>query len=237
MTELNLLMDSGTDLVKSHDEFPQTGGSVPPVEDLAGHVRTIDVPGATVDVERLTAAIEETKRLFDPGRRQQRTAMDSNLAPIVHQAIDIPPRVAAQLGVWQYLTLMEYPDFITTRWSHDDDLQEKFLGDQKDLYSNHLARLWWGAHLTYDRDNDHYYATHRLFNKQRLVNYVLDSSFRRYRPAAIAFSMELWDETGQNITEIARRFNDSLSTYQLESRSEDDLRSHLQKIRAFVTED
>jgi len=234
MTTIHVLADSGQDLVKSHDRFPAEEDSEPPTDELENHLRTLEVDEANIDYDRLNEAIEASMAVFDLGRRRQRTAMDSNLAPIVHQCIDVPPRVAAVPGMWHYLTLLRYPDFITSRWSQDDDLQEKFLGTQKDLYSNHLARLWWGAHLTYDEEEDHYLATHRLFNKQRLVNYVLDSSFRRYRPAAIAFAEELWDESGTNITSIAKRFNNSLSTTQLEARSKDQIRDQLGKIRDHV---
>jgi hypothetical protein len=236
MTTIEVLDDSGRDLVKSHSTFPDEEGSEPPTDELKQHVRTVEVDGGTIDHERLESAIEAAIETFHLGRRQQRTAMDSNLAPIVHQCIDVPPRVAAIPGMWHYLTLVQYPDLVTARWSRDDDLQEKFLGTQKDLYSNHLARLWWGAQLTYDPEEAHYLATHRLFNKQRLVNYVLDSSFRRYRPAAIAFAEELWDESGQDITSIAKRFNNSLSTTQLESQTEDEIRDQLKKIREHVVD-
>lgn len=234
MTEIYELMESGRDLVESHDTFPQERGSEPPLDELETHVRSFEVEDAELDLDRLDGEIDAAKDVFDVGRRQQRTAMDSNLAPIVHQCIDIPPRTAAIPGVWQYLTLFRYSDFITTRWSRDDDVQEKFLGKQKDLYSNHLARLWWGAHLTQNDQTGDYFATHQLFNKQRLVNYVLDSSFRRYRPAARAFAGELYEDTGKDIDKIAKRFNNSLSTIQLEARSESELREQLQTIRSVI---
>lgn len=234
MTEIHELMESGRDLVKEHEEFPQTEGSTPPKTELKAHVRTREVENASLDLDRLNSAIEAAKEEFNVGRRQQRTAMDSNLAPIVHECIDIPPRIAAIPGVWQYLTLFEYPDLLTTRWSRDNDIQEKFLGSQKDLYSNYIARLWWGAHLTYNDEKDHYLTTHRLFNKQRIVNYVLDSSFRRYRAASRAFAEELWDEKTDDIDNIASKFNNSLSTIQLEARSQDEIQSQLDKIRDHV---
>lgn len=234
MTEIDELMESGRDLVKEHNQFPQKEGTTPPTDELQGHVRTREVDAVELNLNRLDSAIVAAKEEFNVGRREERTKMDSNLAPVVHQCIDIPTRVASLPGFWQHLTLFRYHDFVTTRWSRDDDIQEKFLGSQKDLYSNHLARLWWGAELTQNDDDGSYYATHRLFNKQRLVNYVLDSSFRRYRPAARAFAFELTDETGDNITQIAKRFNQSLSTIQLESRDEDEIRDQLDKIREHV---
>jgi len=237
MTEIHELLESGKDVVKSNDSFPEAEGSYPPTDELADHVRVLDVDGADVDNDRLQASVDAAVSEFNLGRRSQRTALDSNLAPIVRECIDIPTRVAARPGVWQYFTLLEYPDLILKRWSRDDDIQEKFLGSQKDLYSNYIARLWWGAELTHNESTGDYFVTHRLFNKQRLVNYFLDSSFRRYRPAARGFAAELYRETGEDITDIAKRFNASLSTIQLESRDEEQVREQLAMIRQRVNED
>lgn len=236
MTKIYELTEAGRDLVKNHDSFPEEEGSSPPREELEEHLRThvVDDEVAQIDFDRLDTAVEATKSGFDYGRRAERTAMDSNLAPIVHECIDIPPRYASLAGFWQYVTLLKYPEFITTRWSRDDDIQEKFLGTQKDLYSNHFARLWWGAHLTQNEETGDYFSTHRLFNKQRLVNYLLDSSFRRYKPAARSFANVLQNERGKDITAIARRFNASLSTVQLEARSETEIADQLEKIRSRV---
>lgn len=233
MTEIHEIAESGHDLVEEHDTFPQDEGSTPPTGQLEMHVRIKEIDQVELRFDTLESAISAAKEEFDLGRREQRTHMDSNLAPIVHNCIDISPRIASLPGFWRYQTLFRYPDLVTTRWTRDDDIQEKFLGSQKDLYSNYLARLWWAAELT--RADDNYYDTHRLFNKQRLVNYVLDSSFRRYRPAARAFAVELMDETGNDITEIAKRFNNSLSTIQLESCDKRDIRNHLSSIKSHVS--
>jgi hypothetical protein len=233
MTEITVLMESGRDLIEEHHQFPEEEGSIPPTDELEAHLRSIQVERAELDIDDFNSVVSAAKDEFDFGRREQRTSADSNLAPIIHQCFDIPTRIASMPGFWHYFTLFQYSDFITTRWNRDDDIEEKFLGTQKDLYSNYLARLWWGAELTQDEEGK-YYATHRLFNKQRLVNYVLDSSFRRYRPAARAFALELTNERGEDITQIAKRFNNSLSTIQLESREEEDIRGQLRRIRDHV---
>jgi hypothetical protein len=142
--------------------------------------------------------------------------------------------VASLPGFWQYLSLIEYPDLVTTRWSRDNDFEEKFLGTQKDLYSNYLARLWWAAHLTKNEETGDYFATHRLFTKQRLVNYLLDSSFRRSRPAARAFAVVLANESQSTIDPVGKRFNTSRSVIELDSRSEEEIIEQLEKIKARV---
>jgi hypothetical protein len=236
MTEIHELTEAGRDVVKNHDQFPNEEGSTPPEAELRSHLRTheVDDQGVELDLDRLRNAIDAAKSLFDHGRASERTRMDSNLAPIVRESIRVPLRVAALPGFWQYLSLLEYPDLVTTRWSRDNDIQEKFLGTQKDLYSNYLARLWWGAELTRNEETGDYFATHRLFTKQRLVNYLMDSSFRRSRPAARAFATVLSGESQPTIDPVGKRFNASRSVIELDSRSEEEIVEQLKKIKSKV---
>ena len=239
MTEIFELTEAGRDVVKNHEDFPDEEGSTPPEDELASHLKRHEVSedDVSLDLERLRKAVDDAKSLFDHGRSRERTRMDSNLAPIVRECIQVPPRIAAVSGFWQYLSLFKYDDLVTTRWSRDDDIQEKFLGTQKDLYSNYLARLWWGAHLTRNEETGDYFATHRLFTKQRLVNYLLDSSFRRSRQAARGFSIVLQDEVNPVIDGTAKRFNASQSVIELDARSEEDIVGQLEMIKSRVKED
>lgn len=235
MSEISVLSEAGRDLVVEDDAFPSDPEADPPREELERHVQTLEVASdVELNLAWLHKAVERALGVFDTGRQEQRTRLDSALAPVFHQCLDVPTRVASHIGFWQYLALFEFSHLIDARWGGRDgiDVEEKYLGTQKDLYSNHVARLWWGAELTFDGDD--YLATHRLFEKQRLVNYVLDSSFRRYRPAAIAFAETLWTEQSGTIDAVASRFNDSLSTIQLETRSRTEVRNQLKQIREHV---
>lgn len=239
MTDVYELTEAGRDVVKNHDQFPDEEGSTPPKDELQSHLRRheVDDDEVTLDLERLRQAIDDSKSLFNHGRRRERTRMDSNLAPIVRETIQVPPRIASLPGFWQYLSLLQFPDLVTTRWSRDNDIQEKFLGTQKDLYSNYLARLWWGAHLTRNEETGDYFVTHRLFTKQRLVNYLLDSSFRRSRPAARGFAIVLEDEVNPVIDGVAKRFNASRSVIELDARNEEEIVQQLEMIKSRVKED
>ena len=234
MTKIKRLTEEGRDLVRSHDEFEDGDEVYTLSEQLEPHVETFDVKDASIDLDRLSDVIDRSMDVFDPSVDTERSAMDSMLAPFVHQCYEVPPRTAGRIGVWQYLTLVEFPEYVVYRWENQGGLKEKLLGSQKDLYSNQIARLWWGAHLTYDCENDHYWGVHKLFNKQRLANYVLDSEFRRCRPAALAFVDVLHSTTGTIIDEVGPRFNQSLSTYQMESRHRNDFTDQLETIVEFV---
>jgi hypothetical protein len=232
VTELYRLAPRGRRIVEESD-FPEETTDLP-TDDLVELTHSVE---GSVDYETLDDAIETTVDLFDRDVPGDRSAMDSNLAPTVRETVDITPRVAARPGVWHYLTLFQYPEFVQYRYGFSDetDLREKYLGDQNDLYSNAFARLWWGAHLTSCARSRNYFATHKMFNKQRLANYVLDSSFRRYHPAAVAFAEELYEETGEDITAIASRFNRARSTYLVEARSKTTIRSQIRRIRDHET--
>jgi hypothetical protein len=234
MTDIKYLTDSGRDLVEEYDEFESRGEVLSLSDELDSYVEEVPVDDADTDLDALEEAIERAMSVFDTDTDTERSAMDSMLAPFVHKYYDIPPRFAGQIGVWQYLSLVEFPEYVVTRWLGHGGLKEKLLGEQKDLYSNQFARLWWGAHLTYDETEERYFGAHKLFNKQRLANYVLDSEFRRCRPVTIAFVNVLHSETGSTIDDVGTRFNQSLSTYQMESRSRQQFETHLENILNFV---
>lgn len=235
MTNIKYLTDSGRDLVEEHDEFESRDEVLSLSNELESYVNEVPVEDASINLDALKGAIERAVTVFDTDTDTERSAMDSMLAPLVHEYYEIPPRIAGQIGVWQYLTLIEFPGYVVTRWLGHGGLKEKLLGEQKDLYSNQFARLWWGAHLTYDETEDHYFGAHKLFNKQRLANYVLDSEFRRCRPATIAFVNVLHSESGSTIDDVGTRFNQSLSTYQMEARTRPQFESQLKNILNFVS--
>lgn len=237
MATLHRLTDEGRDIVDSYDEFANGDEVLALRGDLQNHVESFEIDDATVHQNQLTDAVERAKTAFDTSVSTQRSAMDSMLAPLIHQYFDIPPRAAGRIGVWQYLTLIEYPEYVIERWEGYGGLKEKFLGKQKDLYSNQMARLWWGGHLTYDPNENQYYGAHKLFNKQRLANYVLDSEFRRCRAPTLAFVDELRTATGSTIDDVGSRFNQSLSTYQMEARSQTEFAQQLSTIHEYVTSD
>jgi len=235
MTEIKYLTDAGRDLVEEHDEFESRDQVLSLSSDLESYVNVVSVNDASTNLDALGETIERATDVFDTDMDTERSAMDSMLAPFVYEYYDIPPRIAGQIGVWQYLTLVEFPEYVVTRWLGHGGLKEKLLGEQKDLYSNQFARLWWGSHLTYDETEDHYFGAHKLFNKQRLANYVLDSEFRRCRPATLAFVDVLHSESGSMIDDVGSRFNQSLSTYQMEARSRQQFETQLENILNFVS--
>lgn len=187
-------------------------------EDAEEHLEPVE--SVDVDLDRLDEAVTN---VVDSHERYD-TAMDGILAPEVHRCLDISRRVAGDPGVWHYLTVVRYPDFVRWRWEYSSEaaMREKFLGAGTDLYSNALHRLWWIAELTHD-DGD-YDLTRAVFDNQTMVNKVFDRWFARYRPAVVVCCDELRDEPSRVIDEVTNQFNRALTTLQLEGMTEDDLR-------------
>lgn len=229
MTEekLKRLTEEGYNIIQSKvgndklDELPPTGISKHLKEDVEG----------TLNDDLLRRRIDAVLATIDFSSRSGGTIADSALAPTVRMAIEMEPRVAAEPGVWHYLAAVKYPDFVRERWGDDKDTEEKFLGAGRNPYTNALGRLWWGAELTKDPANNSYVNAHRLYNKQRLANFVLDRSFRRYRLASRVSAEELYKEHNDVISNTTTRFKKALTTYQLENRSEKELRRQIRKIR------
>lgn len=158
------------------------------------------------------------------------TAMDGALAKEVHQRLDISRRTAGDPGLWHWLAVVRYPDFVRYRWEYRSEvaMREKFLGAGSDLYSNAIHRLWWIAELTSDEGD--YTLTANVFGNQTIVNKVFDRWFARYQPAVVAVCDELSDEPSRVVDEATRRFNHALTNVQLEGLSEEDARRMITRI-------
>ena len=158
------------------------------------------------------------------------TSMDGELVEAVHRGLDISRRVAGDPGLWHWLAVSRYPEFVRHRWQFNSEeaMREKFLGAGSDLYSNAIHRLWWIAELTHEGDD--YSTTQAVFSNQTMVNKVFDRWFARYRPAVIAMCEELADEPSWVIDETTNRFNHATTSVQLEALTESDARELITEI-------
>jgi len=200
------------DLLDEHVE-PMPGG-------VTGNLQTLDEKVATVVAEYPESATV--------------TAMDGALAEDVHRCLDISRRAAGDPGLWHWIAVDRYPEFVRHRWEYRSEaaMREKFLGAGSDLYSNAIHRLWWIAELT--SNGDDYTLTEKVFDNQTIVNKVFDRWFARYQPAVVAMCDELADEKSEVIEEVTRQFNHALTNVQLEGLSEEDARDLTRRIIADV---
>ena len=143
--------------------------------------------GIEVDLSPIREKIQNDVYDSDEHERGDST-IDGEVAETVHRTIDLTRRDAATDGIWHYLTVVEFPDFVRYRWE-GDDMRGKFLDGGEDIYSNALHRLWWIAEIT--RDGDDYTRTSEIFEMQELTNDVADRWFARYKPVTWACVDEL----------------------------------------------
>jgi hypothetical protein len=175
MTKLRRLNEGGHGLI---GEGFFSGEEELTIDDLRPYLTDT---GIRVDLEPLREKID--KDVFENDDYDQGSSkIDREVAATVHQTIDITRRQAAIEGIWHYLTVLEFPDFVRYRW--DSGLREKFLEGGEDIYSNALHRLWWIAEMTED-DGD-YSRTEEIFEMQELANDIADRWFARYEPVTFA---------------------------------------------------
>lgn len=182
--------------------------------------------GATADLGTLDESVERVVVNY----AQFDTAMDGALARDVHECLDVTRRTAGDPGLWHWLAVVRYPEFVFHRWQYKSEaaMREKFLGAGSDLYSNAIHRLWWIAELTHDGDD--YSLTDAVFANQTMVNKVFDRWFARHRPAVVAMCDELSDEPSWIIDETTRKFNHALTNIQLEALDEAEARHIIREI-------
>lgn len=152
--------------------------------------------GRSIDLSAIDERIEEIRA--DDDIDAQSSLIDAELAPTLHRTLNLTRYEAADAGLWHYLCIVRFPEFVHYRWDHvfnpesPGNMEEKFLKAGTDAYSNALHRIWWGAELTYEEsdsgeveDRD-YSRTDRVLGFQELANDILDHDFARYVPVTHA---------------------------------------------------
>lgn len=173
-----------------------------------------------VDLATLSSEVRRVVREYDA----YEPAVDGELAPTVHRTLDVSRRVAAEPGLWHWLAVVRFPEFVRHRWQYSSEaaMREKFFGAGSDLYSNALHRLWWIAELTHDGDD--YSRTLGVFENQTVVNKVFDRWFARYEPGVQVLCEELEGHPSSTVEEVTNRFNHALTNVQLEGMDREDVR-------------
>jgi hypothetical protein len=207
--------------------------------DLEGRLESVD---AEMDAESIRSVLDE---IVDGEREfEKRYLIDAEVAPVVHANLDLTRSQAADPGIWHWMATIWHPEFVRHRWPWDEpertvkSMREKFLGAGTDIYSNAFGRLWWMAELSrLPEADDPYRVTREALEVQTLANRLFDPEFARYRPAVVAFGERLIDENTDVVNHANRRFNQALSTIQLESQSREELRDIVDDVVEGVKED
>lgn len=214
MTQLRELTEPGR---REVERTIDAGDRVIDIDD--GTIREYSVPiqGLTANLDRLEDELALIRDDTDPYDHR----IDARAAEPIREYLDISRRDAARDGLWHWLAVANFPEFVYHRWRESGNVEEKFLAAGTDIYSNAIHRLWWGAELT--RENGNYDRTEEMFEQGELANDVLDRWFARYTPAA-KLSVDLLSGSDSDvISDVTRDFRNELSSYTLELMEDDEI--------------
>src|SRR4051794_10751697 len=74
--------------------------------------------GRKVNLGPIRAVIDEAMK------RLKRSESDQWLGPRLHATLRLTRREAADKRIWDYLTVVEFPDYVRWRWKDQDDSEE-----------------------------------------------------------------------------------------------------------------
>jgi Family of unknown function (DUF6339) len=153
---------------------------------------------------------------------------DRWLGPRFHAALRLTRREAARKGVWRYLGVVVFPDYVRWRFRGDKDnpdappKAERFIGpDNKQA----LARLWWMTELF--RNGSDYTPAGMALSNQDIVNNLFRMGIVHHRPTALGAVEALFPADGQSRTgaeanALAKALNATASTVLLDAFARDD---------------
>ena len=151
--------------------------------------------------------------------------MDAELVISLHKALPISRRQAADIRMWAWLGIVEFPYFVAHRWKPatggeraGQRSSERFAGSS---VRQTLARLWWAAELTQD-EQGHYELTEKLVGLngfQDIYEAIFGRAFCQYQPALEAFINVVGSESEKTVRDSSKEFGYVLTTLALESMS------------------
>lgn len=192
----------------------------------ASYERFLEETERPLDLEELSGTVEHL--LAHTERHDAK--LDQIAAPLLHRALPLSRREAAQPGVWRYLAIVCHPELVRHRWEalSWSTTRSRYwsLGTRHD--SNAFSRLWWIAEIT--RDGDSYALTEEVLAKQSLAINIFVRKFSSYRPSVAAFLQVMRSASSEDTERVAKELNGRLSTLVLESLDEGTLRGIVEEL-------
>lgn len=190
--------------------------------------RFLDEASVGIELDELDEVID---RIIEQTKRHD-AAIDRIAAPLIHQALPLPRREAANPGVWRYLAVAHRPDFVRHRWEAKSwaTMRTKFWAPGTRPDSNAFSRLWWIAELT--RDGDDYTLTQRVFSRQPLATQLFVRGFSESREAVRVFIDEMEYAAAADVERVAKELHGALGVLVLEGIEDEHLRALVRAYRA-----
>lgn len=192
----------------------------PPSVEASDFVTELDKLGRTIDLVPIQEVVAEAMKRFE----HEPWKSDSWLGPRVHATLRLTRREASDKRIWEYLTVVEFPDYVRWRWqqgnAEDPVPLDRFFGEDS---KNALMRLWWACELT--RNGSSYETSKIALDISRFSVSWLHLILIHHRTAALAVVDFLRDFQGKGATDtqgqaMAKAANIALRTVCLDSLAE-----------------
>ena len=202
-------------------------------EDLASIDGKESLGDYEVDWDRTLALDDFAAAMTDFRGRTLDSTDDAAMAIAVRKSLALTPREATDKRIWWWLTVRDVPEIVRARWATGEPLRlsaERMLGP---LNRNALARLWWGAQMVQQLDDEDKY-TRMMFRNQDLFEAVIGRSLGRYPQALQVILDELSPLNGERAREVVRDLRFLLSTLVLEALPPDLLRFEIRRLSSIL---
>lgn len=221
MTKLKYLSKDGLHLVDK--EFKQREKKIDE-DELSKYIES---PEFSVEIDRIESQV---KRVMDEYGREDEE-MDKELAPVVHQELDLTRRQASDPRIWNYLSIAVMPDFVEQRWTADADNIRWVASSRKQVLNRQaFSSLWWTAEATYTPDKE-YEFTKKVFEAQEFKNWLMGPAYGKSDKVINALIATLHDMKSGDYRRVLREFTALTATYSVDSMSERELRELARKLR------
>ena len=171
------------------DEQFRAGTDSPDLRDFCRPFeREVDLTGAV-------GVMEEAMRRFSA---KDRAASDSWAGPRLHAALRLTRREASRRGVWRYLGVCMFPEYVRWRFTNTKKEPpkpppiERFTGAET---KHALGRLWWMAEMF--RDGADYESAAKALSNQDVTNNLFKNDTAHHRPTAQGAVRVLVPEDGR----------------------------------------
>lgn len=124
---------------------------------------------------------------------------DKQNARIIYSNLkELKPVQAVSTELWTYMTHIQFPEYMASRWKIKDNENEKKLKEvikqrffairgSKGVIRNGIARLWWAGYWGYDENReDHFELVDIILDRQEIYEHISERSYNRNKNILIA---------------------------------------------------
>lgn len=124
---------------------------------------------------------------------------DKQNARIIYEHLkELRPVQAVSAELWTYMTHIQFPEYMASRWKINDNENEKKLREvikqryfairgSKGVIRNGIARLWWAGYWGYDENReDPYELVDIILDRQEIYEHISERSYNRNKNILIA---------------------------------------------------